>query len=69
MTSGEITDPETAEAVVRNHMMLSPLCCASVLRSSGFQHELRLRSAQGETLAFHRSHGGNIYVNRAAILR
>ena len=65
----EITDPDTAEKVVRNHLIKSPLCCASVLRASGFLHELRMRSALGETVALHRSHGGNIYANKAAIVR
>ena len=65
----EISESETAEEVVRNHLLSSPLCCASVLRSSGFLQELRVRSSLGETLAFHRSNGGNIYANRAAIVR
>jgi len=67
--SDEITDSELAQQVVRNHLIPSPLCCASVLRSAGFLHELRVRSAAGETISLHRSHGGNIYANKAAIVR
>ena len=29
----EISEPERAERLVRNHLLSSPLCCASVLRS------------------------------------
>ena len=65
----EISDSETAEKLVRSHLLSSPLCCASVLRSAGFLHELRVRSSLGETLSFHRSNGGNIYANKAAIVR
>merc|ERR1719245_2720554 len=61
----EISEPERAERLVRNH----PLSCASVLRSAGFLHELRVRSSLGESLAFHRSNGGNIYANKAAVVR
>ena len=35
----------------------------------GFLHELRLRSNLGDVVSFHRSNGGHIYANRAAILR
>ena len=65
----DITEQDKAEKVVRNHVIKTPVCCASVLRSSGFLHELRLRSGLGETIALHRSHGGNIYANKAAVVR
>ena len=65
----EIREQDMAEKVVRNHVIKTPVCCASVLRSSGFLHELRLRSGLGETIALHRSHGGNIYANKAAVVR
>ena len=60
---------DDAEDVVRNHIIDSPLCCASVLRSSGFLHERRVRSNLGDALSFHRSNGGNIFANQAAIIR
>ena len=41
----------------------------SLLRSAGFLQELRVRSGLGESLSFHRSNGGNIYANKAAIVR
>merc|ERR1711953_903624 len=66
---GEISEPEKAERLVGNHLLSSPLCCASVLRSAGFLQELRVRSSLGESLSFHRSNGGNIYANKAAIVR
>jgi len=63
----DIGDDEV-EDVVRNHLVESPLCCASVLRSSGFLHERRVRSKLGDALSFHRSNGGHIYANQAAIV-
>jgi len=59
---------EDVEDVVKNHLVESPLCCASVLRSSGFLHERRVRSKLGDALSFHRSNGGHIYANQAAIV-
>ena len=64
----EIADKD-AEDVVRNHLIETPLCCASVLRSSGFLHERRVRSNLGDALSFHRSNGGHIFANQAAILK
>jgi len=64
----DISDDD-AESIVRNHLIAAPLCCASVQRSAGFLHELRLRSNLGDVVSFHRSNGGHIYANRAAILR
>ena len=65
--SSDISDDDV-ESVVRNHVIESPLCCASVLRSSGFLHERRVRSNYGDALSFHRSNGGHIYANQAAII-
>ena len=65
----DIDDDDVVQAIVQNHIIQSPLCCASVLRSSGFLHELRVRSNLGDALSFHRSNGGHIYANQAAIVR
>ena len=65
----DFDDDDSVKALVQNHIIQSPLCCASVLRSSGFLHELRVRSNLGDALSFHRSNGGHIYANQAALVR
>jgi len=65
----DLDDDDVVKAIVQNHIIHSTLCCASVLRSSGFLHELRVRSNLGDALSFHRSNGGHIYANQAAIVR
>merc|ERR1712115_110013 len=67
-TDADMDDDDVVQAIVQNHIIQSPLCCASVLRSSGFLHERRVRSKLGDALSFHRSNGGHIYANQAAIV-
>jgi len=64
------TDKQTAESVVRNHVVNDAICCSSIPRRTGFlQMSLRKPSDLGEMMSLRRSNGGHIFVNQASVLR
>merc|ERR1711915_841928 len=63
------TDKQTAESVVRNHVVNDALCCSSIPRHTGFlQMSLRKPSDLGEIMSLRRSNGGHIFFNQASVL-